>query len=920
MLNLHDLTIEYKKDPIGLDEVQPRFSWKLQSDAQSVRQAARRIEVETGGRIVWDSGRVETGESVLAEYLGPNLTPRTTYAWTVTVWDNQGETARASARFETGLLHGAAFEGRAQWITHDLTGEETACPVFTRRFTVDTPVTGARLYVTTLGMYEITLNGAPISDTYFNPGWTNYNKRLQYQTYALDVHEKENIIAVTLGNGWYKGALGFTPASNLYGERTALLAALCLTRADASEEWIGTDTSWQVTTGPIRFSEIYDGETQDHTLTPPPPRPAVAFDYGFGTIVGQENEPVRCLQRLEPVKSFTTPAGELVYDFGQNLTGWVEIELDAQPGQTLTLRHAEALDENGNFYTGNLSFAKATDRYTLAEGHTVLRPHFTWHGFRYLCVEGLAEGQDVRFTACHLSTDLRQTGRFTCSDKRVNRLQQNIQWSQRDNFLDIPTDCPQRSERLGWTGDVTAFCATAAFNENIMPFMTKWLRDLSSEQTDEDGMPQVVPNILGSGQDGACFWGDVATVLPWTLYRAYGDKRVLAAQYPSMVRWAEFIEDRCGENGLWQTGFQYGDWLGLDAEQNRLMDERKGATDDYFVANVCFAWSLQILADTAQVLGYVQDERRWLLRREALIAAFQREYVTPTGRLVSETQTALILALHFHMVPQEHRARLVDALVRNIDAHKTHLTTGFIGTPFACLALSDNGRHDVAGKLLLQEDDPSWLYEVGMGATTIWERWNSILPDGSFNHANMNSLNHYAYGSIGNWLYTRLCGLEAIEPGYRMFSVRPQFIKGITHAQLEYESIYGPIAVAWRCESGTITLDLTVPANTTARLTLPEREETLELGSGKYHYEYATQTRLEQERYSLETPLHTVLDHPAARAIFAQYAPDMLDNPMLQYVMNEPLSAMLTYGPEAKPLYEMAVAAMNAAEHGKEET
>lgn len=914
MLKLYDLTIEYKHHPLGLDEVQPRFSWKLQSDGQNVTQAARQITLQTGGHPVWDSGRLETEKSILAEYLGPTLLPRTSYQWTVTVWDNRGESASASASFETGLLQGSALEGKAAWITHDLPAEETACPVYTKTFAVTAPVARARLYATALGMYEAELNGAPISDTYFAPGWTNYHKRLQYQTYALKVREGENTLSITVGNGWYKGALGFTPVPNNYGDRTALLAAVCITYADGREEWLGTGTDWQVRTGPIRASEIYNGEVQDFTRPPEVARPAVAFDYGFDTLIGQENEPVRCLQRLVPVREFITPAGEQVFDFGQNLTGWVETDIDAKSGQTLVLHHAESLDEKGNFYTDNLSFAKATDSWTLAGGHTVVRPHFTWHGFRYLWVEGLHKGQKVSFTACHLSTDLAQTGSFHCSDKRVDRLQQNIQWSQRDNFLDIPTDCPQRSERLGWTGDVTAFCATAAFNENIMPFMTKWLRDLSSEQTPETGMPQVVPNILAGNQDGAAFWGDVATVLPWTLYRAYGDKRVLAAQYPSMVRWVEFIETHCGETGLWQKGFQYGDWLGLDTEQNALTDERKGATDDYFAANVCFAWSLQILADTARVLGKTEEERRWRIRRDSLIKAFREEYVTPTGRLVSETQTALVLALYFDMVPAEQRSRLIKMLVNNIDAHKTHLTTGFIGTPFACLALSDCGRHDVAGKLLLQEDSPSWLYEVKMGATTIWERWNSILPDGSFNPANMNSLNHYSYGSIGNWLYTRLCGLEAVEPGYRVFAVKPQFIKGITWADLEYESVYGKIALAWRCEKGKITVDLTVPANTTALLTLPEKTDTLTLGSGSYHYEYDTETRLEKDRYTMETPLHAVLEHPAARAVLQQFAPEMLDNPMLEYVINEPLSALLTYSPDAKPLFEGVLAAMNAAE------
>ena len=911
MLKLYDLTIEYKHEPLGLDEVQPRFSWKLESDKQDTVQAAYRLALNCGGKTVWDSDRVESEQSILNEYLGPNLTPRTGYTWTVTVWDNHGETAEAASRFETGLLSGSAFEGKAQWITHTLDKTSPVSPVLYKDFVVTGTVKKARLYATALGMYEAQVNGEPVDDTYFHPGWTNYRKRLQYQTYAVTLHSGKNRVALTLANGWYKGKLGFMPTPNHYGDTTAALAALCITYADGREEWIGTDESWLCTTGAVQFSEIYDGETQDFTAAPAAPQSAKLFDYGFDTIIGQENEPVRCLQKLPAVKDFTTPKGEKVYDFDQNLTGWVEVEIYGEPGQKLTLRHAESLDENGNFYTENLSWAKATDTYILSGGKQILHPHFTWHGFRYLSVEGLQYGQNVQFTACHLSTDLQQTGSFTCSDKRVNRLQQNIQWSQRDNFLDIPTDCPQRSERLGWTGDVTAFCPTAAFNENIMPFMTKWLRDLASELGPDVSMPQVVPNILGNQQDGTAFWGDVVTVLPWTLYRAYGDKRILQHSYDSMKHWVEFIESQCGENGLWQTGFQYGDWLGLDAESNGLSEERKGATDVYFAANICFAWSLQILADTAAVLHYTEDERRWRQRRAALVEAFRAEYVTPTGRLVSETQTALILALHFDMVPDEYRQRLLATLEKNIGAHKTHLLTGFIGTPFACLTLSENGKHDLAGKLLLQEDNPGWLYEVKMGATTIWERWNSIQPDGSFNHDNMNSLNHYAYGSIGNWLYTKLCGLESVEPGYKKFALHPQFIKGIPHAELEYESVYGKIAIAWRCEDRKITVDVTVLANTTAALTLPESDETLTLGSGSYHYEYPTETDLMKDRYTMETPLHVIMEHPVARAIFAQYAPEFLENPMLEYVRDEPITALLAYGESMRPLFEQVLAAMN---------
>ncbi len=915
MLRVYDLTIEYKSEPLGFDDVGPRFSWKLASDQNDTFQTAYRLTV-SNDEVMWDTGRMESDQSILVEYLGALFEARTAYSWSVMVWDNHGESATASASFETGLLTGTAFEGKARWITHGLDADDTASPIFTKTVTVSKAVAKARVYATALGLYEAELNGKKLDDSYFAPGWTSYHKRLQYQTYAVeDLLEGENELRFTLGKGWYSGALGFTPIPDHYGDTTALIAMLIVTYADGTEETIGTDESWTVSTGAIRFSEIYDGETQDWTLVEQVVGQAQPFEHGFETLVAQENEPVRCLATLPPARIFASPHGELLFDFAQNLTGWVEVRICGTASQKLILRHAESLDENGNFYTANLGFAKATDTYILSGEEQVLRPHFTFHGFRYVCVEGLEEGQAIEFTACHLSSDLKEAGIFSCSDERVNRLQQNIVWSQRDNYLDVPTDCPQRSERLGWTGDATAYTPTAIYHQNIMPFMRKWLRDMAADQNPATGMAQVVPDVLSDGatggQNGSAYWGDAATVVPWTLYETYGDKRVLAEQYGCMKIWTEYVRSQCGKNGLWQTGFQYGDWLGLDSEVNALADERKGATDDYFVANACYLWTLDIMEKTAAILGHSEDEDLYRELREQVLVSFRDEYVTKTGRLVSETQTAMVLALHFNLVEERFKAAIADRLEQNIAAHKTHLTTGFVGTPYLCLALSDAGKHALAGKLLLQEENPGWLYEAKMGATTIWERWNSILPDGSFNPANMNSLNHYAYGSIGSWLYTRLCGLRLLEPGYRKFAVVPGFIKGITWAKLRYESVYGAIETSWRCEDGIITVDLTVPANTTALLTLPEKGEALTLGSGSYHYEYGTETRLEQDRYTLETPLHVMLDHPVAQPIIKQYMPEMVDNPMIQYVVNEPISALLAYAAEAKPLYEMILTAMN---------
>lgn len=917
MLSLYDLTVEQRTEPLGIDEMYPAFSWKLKSDQNNVFQKTYRLCVKDGEKTVWDSGTANSEQSTFVVYGGPVLKERTRYTWSVTVSDGN-ETAEAESFFETGLQSGRSFEGCAEWITHGMSHEETASPVFTKTFCVAKDVERARLYATALGVYEAECNKERITDgkgeDYFAPGWTNYHKRLQYQTYPVTLVQGVNELRFTLGKGWYCGKLGFNPQPDNYGDTTALLAMLVIEYTDGSEEIVGTNETWTVSKGTIMFSEIYDGEKQDTSAKETQLGNAQRYQYSYEILTAQENEPVRCLKRLDPVKSFVTPAKELVYDFGQNLTGWVEIEIEGKKGQTLSLDHAESLDENGNFYNENLSFAKANDTYVFNGTKQILRPHFTYHGFRYIRVKGLEENQEVKFTACHLSSDLRQTGKFECSNELVNRLQKNIVWSQRDNYLDVPTDCPQRSERLGWTGDATAFGPTAAFNENILPFMKKWLRDLVSEQNPDIGMPQIVPNIMGDGQGGAAYWGDVATVLPWTLYQAYGDTRILCEQIDSMKMWVDYITSQCNEAGLWQSGFQYGDWLGLDAEMNALGDSRKGATDDYFTANACYLWSLKIIADSARVLGRNDEEKKYTELREKVLAAFRDEYVSKTGRLVCETQTAMILALYLDLVEEKHRKRIADALKANIEAHKTHLITGFIGTPYACLTLSDNGMHELAGKLLLQEQNPGWMYEIRMGATTIWERWDSIMPDGSFNPANMNSLNHYAYGSIGNWMYTKLAGLEMTEPGYKKFSLKPQFIKGIESLNMSFESVYGKIGIAYSCGNGKITVDAEVPANTQAVLTLPEKEDTIELGSGVYHYEYETETDLSLSRYTMETPLRVMMEHPVGKAMIMQYMPEMAENRMIEYVIDEPISSLLAYAPQAQPLYEAIINAMNKAE------
>lgn len=897
MLKLTELQVSSRNHPIGLDE-QPVFSWKMVSDIPDTIQTAYRVRVGS-----WDTGRVESGDSLFVPYAGPALQPRTAYRVQVEVWDNHGQTACAETGFETGLQGPDGFA--AQWIADPFEGEHPL-PVFETEFAIDTPVTTARLYITAHGIYEAELDGAKLGDAWFAPGWTSYHKRLQYQTIPVDTARLtpgRHTLRVTVANGWYKGALGFVPSPNHYGDRAALLAMLCL-------------DGRTVATGPVQRAEFYYGEDYDAAAPAAAPRPPLLPELDKQNLIAQEDEPVRCVQMLPVVKDFLAPNGEWVLDFGQNITGVVHAKLDLPAGAQVRLRHAESLDENGNFYTGNLSFAKSEDTFRSAGQPAEYLPRFTYHGFRYLCVEGLPESQrdPANFTACVLTTDLRRTGQFRCSDERVNQLQSNIQWSQQDNFLEVPTDCPQRSERLGWTGDIRAYGRTALFNSDAALFLKKWLRDLAADQGEDGAVPYVVPDVLDApGQlvSTASFWGDSAVVLPWEIYMASGDRAVLREQYPSMKAWGDYMTAQTGENGLWQTGFQYGDWLGLDAERTGLVDERVGATDPYLAANVSYADSTRLLAETAALLGYAEDAAHYRALHDSIVEAFRREYLTPTGRMVSETQTALTLALHFGMLTEAQRPAAAARLATSVEAHKNHIITGFVGTPFVCDVLSDNGRHDLAGKLLLQDDNPSWLYEVKMGATTIWERWDSILPDGSFNPANMNSLNHYAYGSIGSWMYRRLGGLEPLEPGYRRFRFQPQPVRGITWAECSLDSPYGIIRCAWRCENGRYTLDLTVPANTTAEVHLPEQAEVLTLGSGTHHWEYATATNLAAERYTMESTLRTVMDHPVTRPILEQYAPEFLSNPMMEYVMNNTLNEMLAYAAQARPLFEMILKAMN---------
>lgn len=893
MLRIENVSIEYQKEPGIIHVCNPRFSWILDSTNQNVCQKSYSIMVSTANKIYWDVQEEISGRSVLIEYGGEQLDPLTKYDVEIVVEDNYAETAKYQTSFQTGLLDSKDFKGN--WIS--LEGDEGHPHTFLKSFTCHDDVEKAWLCVTARGLYDVTINNLEVSDDYFKPGWTNYNKRIQYQLYDVThLVRADNRIEITVANGWYRGLLGFDAKPNNYGDRLSIKCHLIIKYRDGLIEDIVSDKTWQCYSSEISESEIYLGEIIDRNHKSAFLNEATVVDQPDADLVPQEAEPVRITKRIRPVEKFHDSKGRLIIDFGQNIAGVVRCVLKQSKGSKVTVHHGEVLDKNGDFYNENLRTAISRDVFICSGERDVFLPKFTYHGFRYIWIEGLETDCDLdNFTACALHTDMEKTNEFECSLEKVTRLYKNIEWSQRDNFLDVPTDCPQRDERLGWTGDAQVFAQTAATNFNTALFFRKWLRDLSSEQTAKYGVPHVVPNILGD-QGGAAGWSDAATIIPWNLYQIYGDKRILEEQYESMSGWVDYISTRTSGKALWQKDFQYGDWIALDKEEG---SDRIGATDVYLIASAFYGYSTRIVRDTARILNKEEDIAKYGDLYERIIADFNEEYITKTGRLVSETQTACTLALHFNLADEKYSQRILATLVKNLNNHNNHLVTGFLGTPYLNKALSENGGHDLSGKVFLKEDYPSWLYAVNMGATTIWERWDSIKSDGSFDESGMNSFNHYAYGSIGSWMYEYLAGIRLVEPGYRQFVIKPEPVNGITWVKYRFKCPYGMIESSWKLECGKMIVDVSIPVNTTAKLYLPDTDQIHNLGSGKYHFEYESRLDLEYQKYSFDSTVEQVFTHPVAVEILEQHAPGMTKNEMIKFVYNLSLTELATKLPDS---------------------
>ncbi|MGI4787542.1 MAG: family 78 glycoside hydrolase catalytic domain [Janthinobacterium lividum] len=929
-LRVDHLRCEYKEDPLGIDALHPRLSWQLLSTTRGQKQTAYEILVARSKETLaadkgdlWDSGKVVSDNSVALEYHGLPLQSGQQCFWKVRAWDKDGQPTPGSAVgiWQMGLLKPSDW--KAEWIAAQtprdtqIDGDNLPPSPYVRKsFIVGKPVKQATIFATARGVYELHLNGAKLGDAVLAPGWTDYNKRIEYQAYDVTaaLHPGANMIGAIVGDGWYSGYVGFSRQRNLYGSRPALRLQMDITYTDGTHQVVMTDGTWRGRTGPITYSDMLQGESYDaraeltgwdragsaasgwqpvstasaiipstqvsvtatlasmvknntlsvtagnelagdpayntvkklrvnytlggvpHTqivnekemVEIPGPgekpgklviRSAVygALDDMSGPVamVATVGPPVRVTQYM-PTRKITQPTpGTYLIDIGQNMVGWVRLKVQGAAGTRVRMRFAEVLNPDGNIYTANLRSAHATDTYVCRGGGKVetFEPHFTFHGFRYVEVTGYpgTPGMDA-ITGCVIGSDTPVSGIFTCSQPMVNQLVSNINWGQRGNFISVPTDCPQRDERLGWMGDAQIFVRTATYNRDVAAFYENWMYSVSDGQSAAGGFSDVSPRIVDTS-DGAPAWGDAGVIVPWTVYEAYGDTGILKQNWGAMNRWIDYITSM-NPNGLWleRRNSDFGDWLSINDD-----------TPKEVLATAYYAYDASLMAQMARALGHTEEASKYDALFTHIREAYDTAYVSADGHIKGNTQTDYVLALRFNLLPDALRPPAAQFLVDNIASKGNHLSTGFVGVGYLCPVLTKFGHNDTAYKLLLNDTFPSWGYSIKQGATTVWERWDGYTKEKGFQDPGMNSFNHYSLGSVGQWLYQDVAGIDTDPktPGYGHILLHPHPGSGLTHADATYASIRGPITSNWKVENGQFAWDVSVPANTTATAWVP---------------------------------------------------------------------------------------------------
>jgi alpha-L-rhamnosidase len=941
-LTVGHLRCEYAVEPLNIDSAHPRFSFQESAPGRGQHQTAYEIWVagsEAALRAnrgdLWHTGRVMSDRSTEIEYAGAPLHSGEEAFYKVRVWDRDGRPSpiSAPAHFQMGLLK--PLDWKAAWITPQ-TPRDTInggivlppSPYLRHVFVLNKPLRHATLYVTARGLYEMHLNGARVGDALLAPGWTDYNKHIQYQAYDVtrDLHHGANAVGAILGDGWYSGYVGFARQRNNYGSQTQLLAQINVEYADGSRQTVGTDSSWQAGVGPIAYSDMLQGERYDarkeltgwdtagfratgwqpvttanhelpegqvditrkvramvvnnavsvvsgNDLAGDPAYGSVKqlrIDYAVGgkihsvvadekatvtipapgegsgpitirravygalnraasgpiALVGAHDPPIRVTEEMHPVHTTKLASGAYLLDLGQNMVGWARLKVHAPAGTEIGMRFGEILNPDGTLYTANLRSARATDTYICRGGGIeTWEPHFTFHGFRYIEVRGLsAPPTPGMITGRVVGSDTPAAGTFACSSPLVNQLQHNIVWGQRGNLISVPTDCPQRDERLGWMGDAQIFVRTATYNRDVASFYEKWMQDVEDGQSKAGGFSDVSPRIVDLA-DGAPAWGDAGVIVPWTIYQAYGDTTILRRRWAAMNRWLDYITS-ANPNGLWinRRNNDFGDWLSIAAD-----------TPKDVLATAYYAYDASLMAQMARAIGERADAARYDALFERIKTAFNTAFVAPDGRIKGNTQTAYVVALRFGLLPESLRAPAAQYLVDDIAAKKNHLSTGFVGVGYLCPVLTATGHNDVAYQLLQQDTFPSWGYSIRQGATTIWERWDGYTKEKGFQDPGMNSFNHYSLGSVGQWMYQTVAGIDTDpnQPGYKHILLHPRPGPGLSYARATYESRYGLISSGWKIADGRLTWDVTVPTNATATVWVPTSSTSSVTESGR---------------------------------------------------------------------------------------